>query len=319
MRSREGVVLCVALMALASEGRAADYTGLWKGKCSDPFGVQIQRTDGDLYSVSLCSSHGCSKPAEWTTTTPIDGDPKYRVVSTHELQIGPSIYVKCESDPTWTADEPPAGPEDRGGLDCSPGRADEEGVLIAWVTEVRTTTQFRSSAEETTTVEPFRPLALLDGSSLKETAGAWIREGQPFWPVLDSGPDPLQLSSVGSFLDHMNDDHCVYFGSLGAAELPTGTLLSSRPLPGVFRAPTAADRATFRRLNPICEPRGGGDYPEGQAPCVRPELLAVSDIDADRMPEYWSREPYTYDFGLTVWEHSGTLVPLLAVCVGCSD
>jgi hypothetical protein len=52
---------------------------------------------------------------------------------------------------------------------------------------------------------------------------------------------------------------------------------------------------------------------------VRPELLALTDIDGDGRLEYWSREPYRWDFGLTVWEDGGTLAPLLSVCAGCSD
>jgi hypothetical protein len=116
----------------------------------------------------------------------------------------------------------------------------------------------------------------------------------------------------------MGEDHCVYYGSIADSKLHLWTLLSSKPLPGIFRKPTAKDRTEFYRLNKSCVQQG--DYPEGkQPPCVRPELLAVSDINKNGKPEYWATEPYMWDTGVTVWENDGKLVPLLEICVGCSD
>jgi hypothetical protein len=194
------------------------------------------------------------------------------------------------------------------------------GVLIAWITDVRETTQFGlDSKRQTTILEPFRPIALLMGSSLKETPGATIYKGQSFWDALSPASKPVKLKSVGSFLDRMNKDHCVYFGSFGKDNPPRWTLLSSEPLPGVFRAPTSKDTEGFYRLNTSCVHQG--DYPKGQAPpCVRPKLLAITDINKDGNPEYWATEPYLWDTGLTVWENNkGILVPIIRVCVGCSD
>lgn len=195
----------------------------------------------------------------------------------------------------------------------------EEGVLIAWVTDVRTTTQFGAGIKDkTTTVESFRPLAVLNGASIKETPGATIHKGQSFWPVLSPESKPLKLLGVNSFLDHMNVDHCVYFGTLDKEDLPNWTLLSSAPLPGVFREPTQKDRQDFYRFNTTCIQQG--DYPAGQEPpCVRPILLTITDINKNDKPEYWATEPYIWDTGLTVWENTGTLIKLLEVCVGCSD
>lgn len=195
----------------------------------------------------------------------------------------------------------------------------EKGVLIAWITDVRTTSQFGDGVKEkTTTIDRFRPLAILNGSSIKETAGATIHKGQSFWPVLSPKSKSLKLLSVNSFLDHMNVDHCVYFGTLDKKDLPNWTLLSSAPLPNAFRKPTQKDIDTFYSLNTTCVMQG--DYPAGQQPpCVRPILLAVSDINKNGKPEYWTTEPYIWDTGLTVWENTGTLNPLLQVCVGCSD
>ncbi len=195
----------------------------------------------------------------------------------------------------------------------------EKGVLIAWVTDVRKTTQSDEGVKyKTTQVERFRPLAILNGSSIKETLGATIHKGQSFWPVLSLGSKPLKVVAVSSFLDRMGEDHCVYSGTLEKKDLPNWTLLSSAPLPGVFRKPTQKDRDEFYRLNRTCVKQG--DYPPGRKPsCVRPVLLAISDINKNGKPEYWVTEPYIWDTGLTVWENTGTLNKLLQVCVGCSD
>jgi len=318
------IVGCVAVVASAHAG-GTDYTGFWKRNCSDGFGVQIKPADGALYSVSFCGPGGCFAPGTWTPDTRIEGDPNYKVISPKEIGIRRSdkgeysTYLKCDSDPTWEV-AAPAAAESRTALDCSPVPASkDEGVLIGWITDVRTTSQSGEGSEgETTEVQPFRPIALLKGALLTETPGAGIHTGQSFWRVLGPDTKPVKLRSVGSFLDHMNEDHCVYFGTFGKDNPPRWTLLSSQPLAGRLRAPSSRERAEYQRLNTACVEQG--DYPDGQTPpCSRPELLAVSDIDKDGKPEYWATEPYRWDTGLTVWENSGTLTPLLQVCVGCSD
>jgi len=320
---------CSVLFAaptFANEG--TDYTGLWKGNCSDGFGVQIKPAADRLYSVSFCGPGGGFEPGEWTPNTRIEGDSKYRVVSPREMRIKRGeggeyfTYLKCTNDPTWIVEAPApleAAPEV---LDCSlRAHSDEDGVLIAWVTDIRITTQFGQGMRhpQKTTVGPFRPIALLKESSLQPTPGAGIHRGQSFWRALEPKRTPLKLRAVNSFLDHMNEDHCVYFGSLGKASPSRWTLLSSAPLPGVFHAPTRKDRRRFYQLNKACEIQG--DYPDDRTPpCVRLRLLAISDINENGHVEYWATEPYRWDTGLTVWEEdNGRLVPLLQVCVGCSD
>lgn len=325
MNSITWLIFIVVLLLPTHGSCETDYTGFWKGDCSDGFGIQIKLAENQLYSVSFCGPGGCFKPGEWTPNTLIEGDPKYNVISPSELGVkrtdggGFFSYVKCTSDPTWVVDEV-SSDESRQFPDCffAP-TSKEEGVVIAWVTDVRKTTQFGRGIEtQTTIVGPFRPIALLDGATLKETAGATIQKNQLFWRVLSPASKPLKLRSVGSFLDHMNEDHCVYFGFFRKPNPPRWTLLSSKPIPGVFRAPTPKDRAEFYRLNTSCIEQG--DYLEEQVPpCVRPELLAVSDINKNGSPEYWATEPYLWDTGVTVWENNGALTPLLQVCVGCSD
>jgi hypothetical protein len=326
MRSLMLLVCCVALFGPTCAIGATDYTGFWKGSCVDGFGVQIKPAENQQYSVSFCGPGGCFEPGGWTPNTRIEGDPNYKIISPTELGIKLTdngayhIYEKCTNNPRWVVAEPPMTDTVKR-PDCSLSAVSKEkGVIIAWITDVRKTTQFGQGIQiQTTTVEPFRPIALLSGSSLKEAPGAGIYKGQSFWRAISPASEPLVLRSVNSLLDHMGEDHCVYYGSFKNANFPRWTLLTSEPLPGVFRKPSPKDRAEFVRLNTTCEQQG--DYPEGQTPsCVRPKLLAVSDFNKNGKPEYWATEPYRWDTGLTVWENSnGKLVPLLQVCVGCSD
>ena len=108
---------------------------------------------------------------------------------------------------------------------------DSGGILIAWKTSVR-----KTGPEEE--IGPFRPLALIDGINITETKGSWIYEGQSFWPVLSPDSEPVNLSSINSFLDRMGDDHCVYHGTFAKEDLPRWTLLSSKPLQDIFKVPS---------------------------------------------------------------------------------
>jgi len=319
------IVLICLISLLGCKSQGTDYTGIWKDDCSDYFGLQIKPVGDGMYSVSFCGADGCFEPGKWTPNTRIDGDPKYEVKSPTSFIIKHksgynSIYNKCTDDPTWIVDEPPVI-EPAQLPDCSfVDNSKDEGVIIAWITEVRQTTIFgRGINSQTTTVEPFRPVALIDGSVIKETLGSSIHKGQLFWDVLSPTAKSHELSSVGSFLDRMGDDHCVYFGSFEKDNPPLWALLSSKPIPGIFRSPTPKDTETFYQFNKECITQG--DYPEGQEPpCTRPELLAITDINGNGSPEYWATEPYMWDTGLTVWEkENDTLAPLLEVCVGCSD
>lgn len=321
------LLIAIALLSLPLDSWGADYTGFWKGNCSDGFGVQIKPAGDQMYSVSFCGPGGCDEPGEWTPNTRIEGDPNYKVISPEKMDIRRidekhafNTYIKCTSNPTWTVKQQPAPPTTE--INCSfTSNLKEDGILIAWITDVRVTTQFGYGMKktETTQVEPFRPLAIINGPSIKETLGATIHKGQPFWPILSPKSKPIKLQKVDSFFDHMNEGSCVYFGTIENADLPRWTLLSSAPMPGVFRAPTQMDRDELYRLNTACVQQG--DYPEGkEPPCVRPLLLAVSDINKNGKPEYWTTEPYMWDTGLTVWENTGaTLLKLFEVCVGCSD
>ena len=77
-----------------------DFTGFWKARCSDAFGVQIRKQPGNLFSVSFCGPGGCFDPGEWMPNTPIVGDPQYHIYNPTTIAIGdPSqTYTKCTTD-----------------------------------------------------------------------------------------------------------------------------------------------------------------------------------------------------------------------------
>jgi hypothetical protein len=81
-----------------------DFTGFWKSKCEDAFGLQIKPygTDG-MYSIAFCGPGGCDDP-DTVRKTFITGDRHFEVISEDELiQIRPSgdrdRSVRCSKDP----------------------------------------------------------------------------------------------------------------------------------------------------------------------------------------------------------------------------
>jgi hypothetical protein len=154
-------------------------------------------------------------------------------------------------------------------------------------------------------IEPY------DGRHL--TAGTLVYDG------LDAAATPLAAGGVNAFVHRLGPDHCVYQATLPlAADAGWRLWVSERSAAGL-RLPTAPEQERFRRYRPNCIQQF--DLPEDERPpCVRAELIAVSDFDADANPEFWHSVPYTWDTGLSVLEESGNEpVLLVAACPGCSD
>lgn len=80
-----------------------NFTGFWKEKCEDPFGLQIMPygTDGK-YSVIFCGPGGCGKQGSDGRNTFITKDKNYEVISEDEIKIKGSdswdIYYKCTKE-----------------------------------------------------------------------------------------------------------------------------------------------------------------------------------------------------------------------------
>src|SRR5271169_2942771 len=101
------VSLCLLTLACINRTESVqsappDFTGFWKGRCSDAFGVQIKKQTGNLFSVSFCGPGGCAEPGTWMPNTPILGDPKYQLIKPVTLQIlhgdGWQTWTKCTTN-----------------------------------------------------------------------------------------------------------------------------------------------------------------------------------------------------------------------------
>jgi hypothetical protein len=79
-----------------------DFTGDWKKKCDDNFGLKIiHYGDEGKYAVLFCGPGGCDDPARERLTY-IMGDKAYEVVSADELLHGRSNkgrYIRCSKEP----------------------------------------------------------------------------------------------------------------------------------------------------------------------------------------------------------------------------
>ena len=199
-----------------------------------------------------------------------------------------------------------------------PARSENQ-ILVGWVTNERTTTQFSVSEKEskTTSLGEFRIVAAIKNNKIIETIGSSIKKGQQFWSAINPNESVI-LTSVDSFLDRMNYDHCVYFASINSNKYPRWSLFTSKP-DKRFKIPGKEESKLFYRLNTTCVHQG--DYPRGKEPsCTKPTLLAITDIDKDNKPEFWATEPYTWDDGLSIWEYNdNSLNKIFEVCIGCSD
>jgi hypothetical protein len=196
---------------------------------------------------------------------------------------------------------------------CPSSTAEIDGLLIAWTTKVGAGSDENGARVR---VEAFRPVALLKAGALSETPGAEIAQGQEFWKAVAPQEQPVKLNAVNSYFDRTGTERCVFFATLSDTALPNWTLLTSKPVPDLFRAPTAGHNARFHSQRSSCIVQG--DPPAG-TPCTRAELLAVTDINQNGRLEYWATKPYKWYTGLNVWEDEGELLPILQVCVGCSE
>jgi hypothetical protein len=81
-----------------------DFTGFWKSKCEDAFGLQIKASGADgKYSIVFCGPGGCGNP-DGGRKTFITGDKNFEVVSEDEFfEINRSgekqRSVRCTKDP----------------------------------------------------------------------------------------------------------------------------------------------------------------------------------------------------------------------------
>lgn len=75
------------------------YVGFWKGRCSEGFGLSIDKAGDGLYSISFCGPGGCFKPGTYRPNTTLVDDPNYRIINEDEIEVkgrdGFSKYHRC--------------------------------------------------------------------------------------------------------------------------------------------------------------------------------------------------------------------------------
>ena len=163
----------------------------------------------------------------------------------------------------------------------------------------------------------FNALAVLEHKTLRPTDGAMIRDGMRFIFPLEANRRPVALAQTSAYLERLGRDHCVYHARFQDTNLADWTLVSTAPVN--LRIPSPTDRTRFYELETHCVQQG--DYGPGEGPpCVKPILVAVSDIDGDLNPEYWHTSPFIWDTGFAVSEEANTVLEALVyACPGCSE
>lgn len=96
------IFLVVAVISTSLSAADERFTGFWKEKCEDAFGLQIKPASNDLYSVSFCGPGGCFEPGTYRPNTRLEGDPSYQVVDNKHIKVrgldGWSVYTKCTDE-----------------------------------------------------------------------------------------------------------------------------------------------------------------------------------------------------------------------------
>jgi hypothetical protein len=164
-----------------------------------------------------------------------------------------------------------------------------------------------------------RSAALVTRGNIAPYDGRHLAAGDVLYAALPGTDSSLEVANVSPYLNQLGSDHCVYRATLAGPAQPDWQIWTSDRLAGEFRTPSAEEEERLRSYQPNCIQQG--DRPEdARPPCVRAQLLAVSDLDGDEALEFWHSAPYTWDTGLSVLEES-ELEPVLlvAACPGCSD
>lgn len=94
--------LATLLMVAANVAAQDTYTGFWKEKCTQPFGLQIMPAADGKYSVSFCGPGGCFEPGTYRPNTRLVDDPYYEVIDATHIKVrgrdGWSDYQKCTTE-----------------------------------------------------------------------------------------------------------------------------------------------------------------------------------------------------------------------------
>jgi len=160
-----------------------------------------------------------------------------------------------------------------------------------------------------------RALALFDeDAGLIPYDGENLAPGQTLYGLLDSSK--AVIDKVEPYLNHFGINHCEYPATLSSPSTASWRIWASGlELRNRLRRPIPDEKSRFREHAMECIVQG--DPPEG-TPCVRPELIAVSDLNGNGKLEYWHTEPFFWETGFQVTEE-GASRPMLSACPGCAD
>jgi len=158
---------------------------------------------------------------------------------------------------------------------------------------------------------------LFDDGRLQAYDGNGLFPAQPLHGLLTESL--ASIEEINPYLNRLGKDHCVYAARLSwcpddSWEIWTsGSEASSR-----IRLANNQEAEDFHSYEHYCVIQG--DPVEVVEPSC-PKLVAVSDLNEDKVIEYWHTVPYTWDTGLQVSKEgaNGRLVPLMSACPGCSD
>jgi len=116
------------------QAEGTNFTGFWKGKCTDAFGVKIKPSGDGLYSVSFCGPGGCDAPGTWAPNTKILSDPAYRVTDDTHIDIKGRPYIKCttETNPILDYSTMKDGPPHVTVVDQTKGIPDYDKDTCVW-------------------------------------------------------------------------------------------------------------------------------------------------------------------------------------------
>lgn len=164
----------------------------------------------------------------------------------------------------------------------------------------------------------FFPLVVLEKRSMEPFNAQDLKSVTSIWTLAHGRQIPTE------FAQPKRDAHsgkCIHHLSISITHSPflEIALATSKELRNKFRPPSSKESTQFYGLNKKCIVQG--DSPPGrQSPCVRPKILAVSDLNANDQLEYWHTDPYLWDTAAAVSElQEGKLKPLVVDCAFCAD
>jgi len=160
-------------------------------------------------------------------------------------------------------------------------------------------------------------LVIIENNSFAKITGNMLSLGMKFTLPLKSNNKYVTLKKAASYVERLGSDHCIYYGEFVESGIPEWTIVSTKEISSL-RFPLPKESNHFYKINTLCVQQG--DYDKGEGPpCVKPQLVAVSDINQNNRLEYWYTKPYMWNTGFTLAEEteSNDLIVIVESCPSC--